>query len=304
MTSVVVPGALADRLEPLLGTRVRSGTATVGGHSNLVFMCTAADGTPVVVKAATTPWKRADIEREAAVLEVLADGSVPVPELVGRSADDDWAVLVTRRLEGRNGLSILADLRVDDDMAVATGRLLARVLRLVHHSAPRPLVGEQFDRARQVELLAKPLETCGAPDDVIQSVGSALSHVVHGRGVAFVHGDPGLHNLLWGTESDVLTVRCLMDWEMAGWGNPLSDVAWVWWTFALRDLPRAAFDAFAGEYGVGPIRALGWADDTVDAVVRAQMGSLLVRTEPGTALRDIWIDRIRNLSALPPLQRQ
>ena len=301
MTSVVVPASLADRLEALLGMRMRTAVAAVGGHSNLVFEAITADGRAVMVKAANTAWKRSDIQREIAVLGVLDDSSLPVPTVVASSADAEWAVVVTGRIDGRNGLSIVADLRADEDLAVSAGRLMARLLRLVHHSTPRPLPGPAFERAAQVAALAEPLTRSEAPVDVIEALLPALSHVVHQRSMAFVHGDPGLHNVLWGPGPTALSVRGLLDWEMAGWGNPLSDLGWVWWTFALRGLPRVCFDAFANEYGMAGVRALGWSDESVDAVVRAQMAALLVRTEPGTAVREVWIDRVRTLGPLPPL---
>lgn len=302
MTSVVVPATLADRLEALLGTRVRTAVAAVGGHSNLVFEATTAGGEPVMVKAANTTWKRADIEREAAVLASLGgDSTLPAPVLVTSSADDEWAVVVTRRLDGINGLSIVSDMRADEDLAVSAGRLMARVLRLVHHSAPGPLVGDTFDRAAQITRLDGPVRASDAPPDVIESLLPALGDLVHQQGVAFLHGDPGLHNVLWGPGPTALSVRGLLDWEMAGWGNPLSDLAWVWWTFTLRSLPRACFDAFANEYGLVAIEAMGWSEPRIDALVRAQMAALLVRTEPGTAVRDVWVERVRSLGPLPPL---
>jgi len=302
VTSVVVPASLADRLETLLGTRVRTAVAAVGGHSNLVFEATTAAGEPVVVKAANTAWKRADIEREAAVLRALdGDDTLPAPVLVTSSADAEWAMVVTRRIDGSNGLSIVADLRADEDLAVSVGRLMARVLRLVHHSSPGPLVGEDFDRAAQITGLDGPLRASDAPSDVVEALLPALGDAVHQQGMAFLHGDPGLHNVLWGPRTTALSLRGLLDWEMAGWGNPLSDLAWVWWTFTLRSLPRACFDAFANEYGMVALQALGWSEQRVDALVRAQMAALLVRTEPGTAVREVWVERVRSLGTLPPL---
>ena len=326
MTSVVVPGPLADRLEPMLGCRLRTAEAAQGGHSKLVFICALEDGRRVIVKAATSSWKRGDVERESAILGVLADESLPVPRLIAAQSDDEWAIMITEFIDGRQGLSVLTELAHNPTLPAAIGTLTARILRSVHSTLPRPLAGSSFDRSHQVSALVGPLQVSGAPTDVVNALLPALEHPLHQRGVAFVHGDPGLHNLLWspdvgamrvgalgvealgvealGVEAlgvGALGVAAVVDWEMAGWGNPLSDVAWVWWTFWFRGLPPATADAFAREYGLWAFGAMGWSPDSVDAAVRAQMAALLVRTEPGSAVRTVWIERIRSLTLLPDL---
>ena len=301
MTSVVVPGPLADRLEPMLGCRLRTAEAAQGGHSNLVFICALEDGRRVIVKAATAAWKRADVERESAILEVLADESLPVPRLIATHHDEEWAIMVTEFIDGRQGLSVLTELTRNPTLPGAIGTSTARILRGIHATSPRPLVGTSFNRGHQVSALLEPLQASGAPTDVVDALLPALEHPLHQRGVSFVHGDPGLHNLLWSAQSGALGVAAVVDWEMAGWGNPLSDVAWVWWTFWFRGLPPATAEAFAREYGLWVFGAMGWSTDSVDAAVRAQMAALLVRTEPGSAVRAVWIERVRSLTRLPDL---
>ena len=305
MTSVVVPAPLADRLEPMLGCRLRTAEAAQGGHSNLVFICALEDGRRVIVKAATSSWKRADVERESAILGVLADESLPVPRLIATHHDDEWAIMVTEFIDGRQGLSVLTELAHNPALPAVIGTLTARILRVIHSTSPQPLVGNSFDRAQQVSALVVPLRVSGAPSDVVDALLPALEHPLHQRGVSFVHGDPGLHNLLWfpqaSAQAGALRVAAVVDWEMAGWGNPLTDVAWVWWTFWFRGLPPATAEAFAREYGLWVFAAMGWSSDTVDAAVRAQMAALLVRTEPGSAARTVWIERVRSLARLPDL---
>ena len=305
MTSVVVPGPLADRLEPMLGCRLRTAEAAQGGHSNLVFICALEDGRQVIVKAATSSWKRGDVERESAILGILAHESLPVPRLIAAHNDDEWAIMVTEFIDGRQGLSVLSELAHNPTLPAVIGTLTARILRGIHSTSPQPLVGSSFDKTDQVSALSEPLRGSGAPADVIEALLPALEHPLHQRGVSFVHGDPGLHNLLWSPRSGeldgALGIAAVVDWEMAGWGNPLSDVAWVWWTFWFRGLPPATAEAFAREYGMWVFAAMGWSSDTVDAAVRAQMAALLVRTEPGSAVRTVWIERVRSLTRLPAL---
>lgn len=304
MTAVVVPGPLADRLEPLLGCRLRTAEATVGGHSNLVFICALSDGRRVVVKAATSSAKRADVEREAAVLGVLADESLPVARMVAASHDDEWAVVVTEHLEGRDGLSVVPDMSLDPDLAARTGALMGETLRAIHTTAPRPLPGDAFDRGAQATAAMDAIRASGAPADIIESSVVALGDPLHRRGLAFMHGDPGLHNIVWcaAQPGRPLALRAVVDWELAGWGNPMVDVAWVWWTLWFRGLPPQTGQAFADGYGRWAIEAMGWSGDTVDAAVRSQMAALLARTEPGTEVRKLWVERIRGLGALPDIR--
>ena len=76
----------------------------------------------------------------------------------------------------------------------------------------------------------------------------------------------------------------------------------MWWTLWFRGLPPQTGQAFADGYGRWAIDAMGWSGETVDAAVRAQMAALLARTEPGTEVRKLWVERIRALGALPDIR--
>lgn len=54
-----------------------------------------------------------------------------------------------------------------------------------------------------------------------------------------IHGDPKHGNCLWSRDGEL---RALVDWEMAGIGEPLLDLAYIMQFFDLRDLASAGFE--------------------------------------------------------------
>jgi aminoglycoside phosphotransferase (APT) family kinase protein len=298
--TVMVPSSLAERVEALLGHPVRTAQAAVGGHSNLVFV--VGD---VVVKAASSDVKRADVAREIQLLRGLDGLGCAAPTLVGASVDEEWTVLATIRSTGTPGPSRLHDLQHDESAAVVFGTLLGRLLRSVHGCAPQPVPGPLYERVGLLSDAAARLEAIELADPIRGLLNQALHHPIHARGVAFLHGDPGLHNVMLEHVTDrtgtKLRIGALLDWELAGWGNALSDLAWVHWTLWFRGLLRAAWPAFVDAYGPWAFRALGWEQEYVRACVLAQMAVLLVRTDASTAVREVWLERIGALENMPVL---
>jgi aminoglycoside phosphotransferase (APT) family kinase protein len=299
MASVLLPSGLCDRLEYVLGHSVRAAKATMGGHSNLVF---AVDD--VVVKAATSPLKRSDLNREIKLLKSLDGLGCLAPTLVGSHVDDKWTILATTLVEGDPGPRHLADLQADSQRGIVYGMLMGRLLRTVHGAAPKPPTGDLFQRVELIAEAVSLLPTIDLPDAMRADLLAACAHPGHSRGVAFLHGDPGLHNVLLEEVSDAndkpaLKVAGLVDWELGGWGNPVADLAWLHWTMWLRGLQRHGWGPCVKQYGDWAVRAVGWDEAEVRACILAQMAILLVRTDDGTAVRNVWIDRIQSLHHMP-----
>jgi aminoglycoside phosphotransferase (APT) family kinase protein len=294
VASVMLPAALADRVELVLGERVRSAEAAVGGHSNLVF--TVND---VVVKAASVEVKRLDVAREIELLRNLDGLGCTSPSLVGAHIDDEWVVLATIKAAGVPGPSMLSEVQTNPEYAMAFGTLMGRLLRTVHGSAPRPIVGDLYERSGLLVDAGVRLHDLDVDGSTRFVLHDALEDPVHRRGVSFLHGDPGLHNVLIEVARDRATpelrIAALVDWEMGGWGNALTDLSWLYWTMWFRGIHQVAWPAFVDSYGAWAVRALGWAEGPVLACIRGQMAILLVRTDSGTAVRDIWLDRIVKL---------
>lgn len=299
---ILVPAALRERIQALTGVSPRSLEPIGPGHSNLVGAI-RLDDRQVVVKAARRPMKRADVVRESVVLRLL-DGVGVAPTHVASSVDDDWAVLVMERVPGVVALDRLAAAA----RAPLTQRLagmLGAALRTVHESAPSPVsdadvarLGLSIERRVHETAAALRADGCGLPPELMGPVLSTLEDRAHARGLAFLHGDPGMHNaLLVEGPGRAAGVISLVDWEHAGFGNPLHDVSWAVWTMRHRNFGDAAIEAFANAYGPGVLRAIGWDAATSRTLVGAQMACLLVRTAEGSPERAVWLDRIGALLA-------
>ncbi len=284
--AVVVPAPVREVLARFgeVG-RIRS---TVGGFSHTTFV-TTIDGATVVVKANSGDGKRADLRRETAFLQFLATTPLPVPILRGFGVDEDdtWTVLVLESIDAESGLNLVQ--RGDVDELIHAGRELGRLMSLVHQQPFGPLdvadsVGVDLavrwaDDRRQVTELGTNL---------------AFAHSALRVGGALVHGDAGLHNTLWANGHLV----SLIDWEFAGYGNPLADVAWAWWSMSFRRLVPDAWEAFVHGYRGERLITLGWTADAALELVRAQMISLMVRTTPESNARKEWTRRLDALSRM------
>lgn len=275
--------------------RIRS---TVGGFSNTTF-ATTIDGQSVVVKANSGERKRADLQRETAFLQFLARTALPVPALRGFGVDDDdqWTVLVLESIVGESGLNVVQ--RGDVAELTAAGRDFGRLMSLVHQEPLSPLDVPDLlgvDLAARWSNDRRDLEASGELETNL-----SFTHPSLRVGLSLVHGDAGLHNTLW---ADGRLVS-LIDWEFAGSGNPLADVAWAWWSMTFRRLAEDVWEAFVDGYRAPRLVALGWSPAGVTELIRAQMISLMVRTAPGSSARKEWTRRIDALSrmSVPALDR-
>jgi aminoglycoside phosphotransferase (APT) family kinase protein len=100
--------------------------------------------------------------------------------------------------------------------------------------------------------------------------------------IRLVHGDPGAHNLLWDGQ-----LTALLDWEWAGLGDPLTDLAWVCWTLRFRQVAAPVRAAFLAAYGLPePNRA-----DLRDLAL-AQIAAILVRVADQPEASAEWLRRL------------
>jgi aminoglycoside phosphotransferase (APT) family kinase protein len=295
MASVILPAGLAERTSSLIGRPVRRAHAAVGGFSNLVFFI----DDDLVVKAASAELKRSDLAREAAALMSVADLELAAPRLLHASQDDEWSIVVTELSRGLPpGVDwgrFTYDLAADPDRARRLGASIGHRLRRIHDAAPFPgngagsRVGLLHDTTSVLHSRVERGEHI--PQTLCAQMISALTHTSHQRGSSFLHGDYGLHNLLIDDPFHGGAVSCVLDWELSGWGNAMSDLAWLSWTLWLRRLPSEVWSGFVSTYGAWTMTALGWEALSVRTMVLSQMAVLMVRTEPETAVRDVWISR-------------
>ena len=309
--ALVIPAAVLDWVRTASADgEVRDIRPTFGGFSNLTFFATLRrpDDSPgdgrndgsdvtVVVKAASASDKRADVAREALILPLLADSDLPVPTIRAHTDLEDWTVSLIDVVEGESGLS-LVQTREPVDLR-AHGEILGRLLRMVHAAAPTPVSDATLDLVARADEVAAAVVGAQLPTDVVEELIEALAHPAVRRGVALVHGDFGFHNTLWrSTPAGRVRLTGLLDWEWAGWGNPLVDLAWLWWTLKFRLAPAVTLEAAIDGYRSEAVRAIGWEPDAVRALVRAQMAQIVVRTPPGSPPRTEWLRRIENVTSL------
>ncbi len=229
-----------------------------GGRSNLTYVVTDAAGARVVLRRPPLGHVLAsahDMGREHRIIAALAGSDVPVPAVVGLSADstvngapfyvmdfvaghvlrdaaDTGAVLdeAGRRRASESVVDVLARIHAVDVDAVGLGDLgrrdgyVARQLKRWYG---------QFQRSN---------ELTGRPVPLVHQVHDRLAAAVpEQQGATIVHGDYRLDNCLIDATGEV---RAVLDWELCTLGDPLADVGvlLVYWTEpgdAMAALPGA-----------------------------------------------------------------
>jgi aminoglycoside phosphotransferase (APT) family kinase protein len=281
----MIPAPIINLLQSAFpGQPITDFTATTGGFSNQTAI--AMIGTQrCAIKAATAVLKRADVQREAALLQLLQASEMPIPSLLALIEDERWTITVTGWLAGEHGLTVLE--RAPDQLEAiyhALGMLLARVHRTPVASATHmPQLAERMGHALAC------LPTLGLERDLSAALLEALEHPIwRAQPHALTHGDAGLHNLLWHGR-----ITALLDWEWAGWGTPLLDLAWLYWTIQWRKLPLALWHSLLAGYGTGPALANGMKADEMRALALGQIASILVRAHCQPSAWEEWQRRLR-----------
>ncbi|KAB8145525.1 phosphotransferase [Chloroflexia bacterium SDU3-3] len=255
--------------------------ATYGGFSNLTLAATVG-GQRCIVKAAQTPFKRADLRNEATMLSLLGSSGLAIPPLLAHAADERWTVVVTGWCPGENGLQTLAAMpEALPEVYAALAATLAAVHRVVPAAGGAALLAERVGHARGM------LASLGLPDDLRAALAEALASDLWQHDTAHVvHGDIGLHNVLW--HADSLT---LLDWEWAALGTPLLDLAWLRWTLGWRALPDGLWPHFLACYAAaGGLPQLP-APQGLRALMLGQIAMILARVHDQPAACAEWVRR-------------
>ncbi|MDH3295757.1 MAG: phosphotransferase family protein [Acidimicrobiia bacterium] len=212
-----------------------------GGHSNLTYAVTGADGVPVIVRrppeGPLLP-KAHDMEREWRVIEALFPTTVPVAEPLALCTDtgvigapfyvmgfvegrpfyspdevEDWVPESQRHQLAMNVVDALAALHAVDPESVGLGR----------HGRPDAYITRQL-RAWYGSWNAS-IEPAGVDDPVIHQLHDRLAADIPEQGrPAIVHGDYMVHNVLFDQNG---TVTAVVDWEISTLGDPLADLAYL-----------------------------------------------------------------------------
>ncbi|MBC8163824.1 MAG: aminoglycoside phosphotransferase family protein [Roseiflexaceae bacterium] len=268
-----LPPALAVLVRSAMGAEPQQVAPAFGGFSNLTCTATIA-GRRCVIKAATRPVKRADVRREAALLERLQPIGLACPVLLAFVEDADWSVAITAELPGQNGLRVLAE---QPAQLPALFQELGCVLHTVHQAAP---VASLHERRHAHAALS----TLDGPAVLRDTLIASLSHPIwlrHPHGL--LHGDIGLHNVIW--DANALS---LVDWEWAGLGPIALDLVWLRWTMRWRSLDDALWRVFWRSYTArGAVPAL--VPQETRALALGQIALILARA--AQSAREEWLRR-------------
>lgn len=283
-----LPQPVRELVEQALGAPIRSLAPATGGFSNRTYLAMLGEQR-IVLKIADTAIKRDDIRNEARVLGALAFRNLPVAPLLTLAEDDAYTVEVLGWIPGANGLTVLGDRDQTVRMYTALGSVLARF-----HSSAALRVGSSTSLPMRAAALLGRIGGLALDAGERDRLRDATEFAASLEGSALVHGDPGAHNILWDGE-----LRALLDWEWAGIGNALVDLAWVAWVVRFRQLDEAVWRAFCSAYGPAQASA-----DDMRRLALAQITALLVRTAAIPEMYIEWRRRLRwTLSAeFAPLQ--
>ena len=216
-------------------------TRLEGGHSNLTYKLEDTQGRVAVIRRPPEGEllpKAHDMSREWSLISALSKTNVPVPAAYGfcespdvtgawfyvmgwvdgkplYTAEDTEALIPEseRRKAAFSFIDVLADLHSVDPDAVGLGDLgkkdsyIARQLKTWYRSWTASIEFAKHDDERAHMLKDFFLEN-------VPEQGPAR----------VVHGDYGLHNVLFGPDH---TVAAVVDWEISTLGDPLADLAYA-----------------------------------------------------------------------------
>lgn len=190
-------------------------TELTGGYTNSTFLLEGSDP-PVIAKIFKNNNRDAKVEINA--LTLLNHSGVS-PSIYEYFEDDTQLYIIMDYVHGINGQRFLDN--GDINKAREIYKLLGARLAKDIHSVKR---WDNSTDLPAIELENSAVHTLDfVPGNLKDVIGRILNFPVKEE-KTLIHGDYGPHNTI--ISNDFVTV---IDWEWAGWGNPLQDVAWVIW---------------------------------------------------------------------------
>ncbi|WP_420452959.1 phosphotransferase family protein [Ilumatobacter sp.] len=212
-----------------------------GGHSNLTYALTDADGEDFVIRRPPQGEllpKAHDMHREFRIIDALHPVGVPVAEPIGYC--DDRAVCDRHfYVMGKVGGEALYTAeqtapRLDPEARDRVGESFVSVLAHLHSVDPAEVGLDDLGRhegyvARQLATWygswTSSAEAADHDDDRLHALHATLSANIPEQGPArVVHGDYGVHNVMVDDRGEVTAV---LDWEIGTLGDPLADFAYA-----------------------------------------------------------------------------
>ncbi|MDH3706150.1 MAG: phosphotransferase family protein [Acidimicrobiia bacterium] len=213
-----------------------------GGRSNLTYRVADDSGVRWVLRRPPLGQVLAtahDMGREHRLIAALKHSDVPVPPLIGLSADDDVngaPFYVMEHVDGVIARDPATAEQLSVDHRMTASRDLIDVMARLHAIEPAS-VGLD-DLAKKDDYIARQLRRWLGQFEKSKTRELPLMHEVHDRlaasipdqdGAGIVHGDYRLDNCIIGTDG---TVAAVLDWELCTLGEVRADLGLllVYWT--------------------------------------------------------------------------
>ncbi len=226
---------VADLVAPFQWTRLE------GGHSNLTFLLSDADGRRAVIRRPPQGEllpKAHDMKREFTIISGLGPTDVPVAVAHGLCEDIDVTGAVFYVMSEVPGKALYTAEDVEEWLSMeardAVGYSFISTLAKLHSIDPADVGLDQLARhdgyvSRQLRTWygswQASMEGAAYDDERIHRLHEELNAGVPEQGPArVVHGDYGMHNCMINADG---TVAAVLDWEIATLGDPLADFAYA-----------------------------------------------------------------------------
>jgi aminoglycoside phosphotransferase (APT) family kinase protein len=268
-----IRGIHAEPVSAWLAANIEGATAPfefaviVGGHSNLTYRVTDANGTNFVLRRPPLGAVLAtahDMGREHKIISGVGRSAVPVPHALGLCTDDsvnDAPFYVMNFVEGH--VLETADLtrRVlpEEGMRMALGQSVIDTLVKLHQVDPDEVglgdlgrkeayLDRQLKRWRGQWEKSKTREL-PAMEETYELL---LAAKPEQKFTGIVHGDYRLGNMLSGADAQL---KAVLDWELCTLGDTLADVGYIMNNWAQ---PEDANQASAAGDAISPTAAGGF----------------------------------------------
>jgi aminoglycoside phosphotransferase (APT) family kinase protein len=245
-----------DEVAELLGASLRAAEPVGWGDARATHRLSLTDGRSFAARRFAGSGPRARVARIGRLMSRLAEVGLPVPSsTIVETVGGPW--LLTDWVDGETGASWLSDPDRARHLADRMGRLASRL--------------------RGVDL----------DDDMSVGYRAADPHAPNAlERIAFVHGDFAPVNVVMRADGEI---GALLDFEHAGTGPALLDLAWWGWVVRHHHLEAwtAAWPTFLAAAGLEP------------GLVEARLHELVLRTlaeraaaADGAEARRRWLDRL------------
>jgi aminoglycoside phosphotransferase (APT) family kinase protein len=246
---------LAANTPDIINDRTAGARLIAGGRSNLTYLLDDGER-QVVVRRPPLGHVLAtahDMSREYRIISALAGTAVPVPTAFGLCTDNAVNGAPFYAMSFVDGLVVRADTVVTEGFTEPDRHRLAASMMAVLadlHDVDVEAVGlSDFGRpagfmGRQLSRWSKQLDASRSRDlpGINRLRDQLAARVPDSSGGGIVHGDYRLDNLVVAPASapDALSVRGVLDWEMATLGDPLADLGLLlayWDVLSAMDSP-------------------------------------------------------------------